>query len=70
MSKNIKDQLIKAIRDSDMSSYELAKLSTVDVSIVSRFRNGLRSIDISTAAKLAEVLNLELREIRSRNAKQ
>jgi transcriptional regulator with XRE-family HTH domain len=58
--------LRQTILDSGLSAYRLAQESGVNVAAVLRFRSGQRSLDLKSADRLAEVLDLELRPIRVR----
>ena len=60
-SKDIEEQLRQAILQSDFSRYRLSKLTKVDNAVLSNFVNRKRSLVMTTAAKLAKALNLELR---------
>jgi len=57
-------QLRDAILDSDMSRYEIAKRAGLAYSQMSLFINGQRSLTLTSAAKIARVLGLELRPVR------
>jgi plasmid maintenance system antidote protein VapI len=57
---NIEEQLRQAIADGGMSRYRLAQLTGVAEAVLSNFMNRKRSITLTTAAKLAEALGLEL----------
>ena len=59
---NIEDQLRRAIVQGPMTRYALSKQTGVAQSILSDFVNGNRSLTLTTAAKLAEVLELELKQ--------
>ena len=59
-TKNIEEQLRQAIADGGMSRYRLAQLTGVAEAVLSNFVNRKRSITLTTAAKLAEALGLEL----------
>ena len=61
--QNIEEQLRKAILKSDMSQYRISQLTGVDKAVLSNFVNRKRSVTLSTAAKLAKSLRLELRII-------
>ncbi len=65
MSKttNIAEQLLKAAKGSGQTAYALAKGSGIDRSVMVRYLNGERGLNMATAAKLAEYLGLELRPI-------
>ena len=58
---DIEDQLRRAIEESPVTQYKLAKISGIDKGILSRFIRGERTITLTTAARLAEALDLELR---------
>ncbi len=58
---DIEEQLRQAIIKGDISRYRLSQLSGVDNAVLSNFVNRKRSITMTTAAKLAKVLELELR---------
>ncbi len=53
-------QLRDAILGSEMSRYEIAKRAGVAHSQMSLFINGQRSLTLTSAAKIAHVLDLEL----------
>ena len=61
---NIEDQLRRAIVQGLMTRYALSKQTGVAQSILSDFVNGNRSLTLTTAAKLADVLGLELVQTR------
>jgi transcriptional regulator with XRE-family HTH domain len=52
--------LKKQIRKSGKSLYRIATDAGVTPAVVSRFMAGKRDVNLATAAKLAEVLDLEL----------
>jgi len=58
---DIEDQLRRAIVESPITQYKLAQVSGIDKGILSRFIRGERTITLTTAARLAEALDLELR---------
>ena len=62
--KDIEMQLRDAIQDSKMSCYEIAKRAEVRSSQLSLFINGHRSLTLTSAAKIARVLGMELRPVR------
>jgi len=57
----ILDQVIRAIEESGITRYELAKRTGVSESALSRLVRGERSISVETLERLAEELGLELR---------
>ena len=59
---DIEKQLRKAILDSkEMTRYRISKLTGVSETILSHFVNNKRSVTMTTAAKIAKVLDLELK---------
>ena len=60
MSKDIADQLRKAIADSGHSANHIAKETGVDQTLISRFLRG-KDMGIVRAAKIAAFLGLELK---------
>lgn len=60
-SATIAEQLRDAMRGSGLSIYMLAKRSGVSWPILGRFLSGERGMTLSSAAKIASALNLELR---------
>jgi len=61
---DIEIQLRDAILGSGMSRYEIAKQAGVTNSQLSLFLSGQRSLTLTSAAKIARVLGLELRPVR------
>ena len=59
---DIEEQLRQAIINSGMSRYRLARLTGVADAVLCNFVNRKRSITMTTAAKLAAELGVELRE--------
>ena len=57
---SIVDQLRKAIKDSGLSQYRIAKDTGVPQPVVNRFMLGRRSVTLETAAKLCKYLRLRL----------
>ena len=60
-TKDIEEQLRQAILKSEFSRYRLSRLTGVDDAVLCNFVNRKRSITMTTAAKLAKALDLELR---------
>lgn len=60
-ASNLVDDLRTAILNSDLSRYEIARRADVSESALSYFVNGQRSITLDTAAKVANVLGLQLK---------
>ena len=61
---NIEDQLRRAIVQGPMTRYALSKETGVPQSVLSEFVHGNRSLTLTTAAKLADVLGLEIVQTR------
>jgi plasmid maintenance system antidote protein VapI len=61
MSKNIEQKLREAIAKSKMSRYKISQLSGVSEAQLSLFVNKKRTLTLPAAAKVAEVLGLELK---------
>ena len=57
---DIEQQLREAILESGISRYRLAQLSGVAEAVLSTFVRGKRSINITSATKLAKILKLRL----------
>lgn len=57
---NIVDALRKAIRESGLTHYRIAKDAGISPDQLDRFIRRERSLTIDTAAKVADVLGLEL----------
>ena len=60
--KDIEKQLKQAVIQSKMSRYRIAKESGLTESQLSYFVNNKRSLTLPAAAKLAKVLELELKQ--------
>jgi len=60
MSKDIEQKLREAIVKSKMSRYKISQLSGVGEAQLSLFVNGKRTLTLTSAAKVAKVLGLEL----------
>mgnify|MGYP002862470607 CR=1 FL=1 len=58
---SLTSQLKKAIEASGISKYAIALGAKVDHAVLRRFMSGERDIKLSTAERLAEFLNLELK---------
>ena len=58
--EDIEQRLKREVLDSDMSRYEIAKLSGLSEAQLSYFVNNKRSLTLPAAAKLAKALGLEL----------
>lgn len=61
MKLNWNDLMRRAIRESRLSIYALAKQANVGVAPIQRFVSGDHGITLTTAEKLAAVLGVELR---------
>ena len=64
--KGLEATLREAIENSGMSLRELSRLSGVDVSQLSYFVNGKRSMTLTSAEKIVTVLGLKLKPIKKR----
>jgi len=60
ISDSLSDALKQAIRESDMSVYQIAKRAGISQIMISRFLSGERDIRLATADKLANTLGLKL----------
>lgn len=60
---DIAEQLRDALSKSELTGYAIGKSAGVDAGQISRFIAGERDLTLSTAAKLAAVLGLELHPI-------
>ena len=58
---DIEEQLRQVILKGGLSRYRLSQLTGVDKAVLSNFVDRKRSITMTTAAKLAKALELELR---------
>ena len=61
---SLSEALKRAIRDSDMTVYQIAKSAHVSQIIISRFLSGERDIRVATADKIANALGLKLMSAR------
>jgi transcriptional regulator with XRE-family HTH domain len=66
--QDIEEQFRRAILESGVSRYRLCKLSGVTNSQLSLFVHGQRSLTLGSAAKVAQVLGIEL--IQKKKTKQ
>jgi len=62
--KNLEKQLKEAIKRSGLSQYQLSRQANVDQSQISYFVSGKRSMTLKVAAKIPDVLGLELRQLK------
>ena len=60
MRANIIDELLKAIANSRLTEYRVAKDSGVPQPVLNRILRGERGISLATAAKLCKYLGLHL----------
>lgn len=58
--KDIAEQLKRAIAEQPLSLNELSRACGVDVSVLCRFLNGQRGLNLESAGKLAAFFGLEL----------
>jgi plasmid maintenance system antidote protein VapI len=63
---DIEQQLRQAIETCGMSRYRLSKITGVSDGVLANFCTGKRSLTLTTAAKLAKALGLELRHSKER----
>ena len=61
---NIETKLREAILNSEMSRYRISKLSGVGQAELSLFVNHKRTLTLTTAAKVANVLELDLTPVK------
>ena len=59
--EDIERQLRRAVSESSMSRYQIAKESGISQAQLSYFVNSKRTLTLPVAARLAEALGLELR---------
>ena len=60
MANKLSDQLRKAIHDSELSRYRLAKMTAIDESALAKFCNGTRGLSLDAIDRLAAALKLRL----------
>jgi hypothetical protein len=60
---NVEEQLWEAIKKSKMSCYQISKLADVTESQLSLFVNRKRTLTLTSAAKVAEVLGLIIKNV-------
>lgn len=60
VADSLTEALKRAIRESEMTVYQIAKKAHVSQIIISRFLSGERDIRVATADKLATALGLKL----------
>lgn len=65
-SFDIEKQFRQAILNSEMSRYRLSQITGIAQGVLSNFVNGKRSLTLTTAVKIAKVLQLEIRKIDER----
>ena len=68
-SQLITDQLRKAIDDSGLTRYEIAKKSGIDESALAKFYNGHRGLSMDALNALGEFLQLKITLGRKPNKK-
>ena len=64
------DRLRKAIEDSGMSRYAVARDAGLSYSIVHGFVNGTRGLTLDNAERIARVVGLELRPVRQKKRRK
>ena len=65
-ARDIEQQLRQTILKADITRYRLSQQTGVSEGVLSNFVNGRRSLTMTTAAKLAKALGLELRPTRKK----
>ncbi len=66
MARNIEKQLRDAVRRSDLNMFQLSKQAEVRYASIHRFVVYDQGLTLRSAAKLAELLDLELRPARGK----
>lgn len=64
--QNVVKRLQAAVAESGESLYAVAKGSGIDYSVLTRFMNNERGMNLTTAARLMDYLGLELRPVKGR----
>ena len=62
--ENIEERLKRALSESKLTRYQIAKISGLSQAQLSYFVNGKRTLTLPAAARLAEALNLELKPMK------
>lgn len=64
MAKSIPftDQIRQAVLNSEMTRYQISKLTGIDKAALSRFVNGERGLSLAAIDTLAELLGLEVKQ--------
>ena len=60
LSGSLSETLKRAIRESEMTQYQIAKRARISQIMISRFLSGERDIRLQTADRLANALGLKL----------
>jgi hypothetical protein len=63
---DITNQLREALQGDGRTPYEIAKAAGIEPDLIYRFQAGQRDLLLASVAKLATVLNLELRQSKRR----
>ncbi len=66
MSKDIEKKLREAIIKSKISRYKISQLSGIGEAQLSLFVNSKRTLTLTSAAKVAKVLGLDLKPIKKK----
>jgi transcriptional regulator with XRE-family HTH domain len=69
MAKSLTDQLRKAIDDSGLTRYQIAKETGIDESALAKFYNGHRGLSMEALNSLGEFLQLKIIMRRKPNSK-
>jgi plasmid maintenance system antidote protein VapI len=56
--------ILKTIHDRQLTAYRLEQMTGVKATVIQRFLNGERGVNLKTAGKLCEALGLTLVEIK------
>jgi len=62
--ETIEERLKRALSESKLTRYQIAKISGLSQAQLSYFINGKRTLTLPAAAQLAEALNLELKPMK------
>ena len=60
MSKTLTDQIREAVKQSDLTRYEICRQTGIDKSSMSKFVSGERGLSLTHLDKLAELLGLRI----------
>ena len=63
---DLEKALRRAVKESGLTRYTVAKRAGVDVAVLLRFVSGQRTITLQTAGRLADFLGLEIRSVKNK----